>query len=101
MNFNINMKYTKSKKIKSAYNDYIKSDMYRLEHAYKKPSENKKMAFNNCMLFVKSLNGCTPYITSYNGFHFSIAFFGEYNGEQVFVYVTPHNVYYCNAADLL
>lgn len=101
MNFNIKMNYTKGKKIQDAYIKFHKSRIHSLEQAYKNPSENKKIAFNNCMLLVKSLNGCSPYITSYNTFHFSIAFFGEYKGEQVFVYVTPYKVYYCNTADLL
>lgn len=71
---------------------YIDSDKYTLQDCYKKPSIYKKEAFENCKRIMNDVKGHKMKIVSYNGFIFTVGFYGYINNRLNFFYITPEKV---------
>jgi len=71
---------------------YEHSDKTSLSEIYKKPSDKKKRAYDNCKKIMKDLNGYDFRLTGYNYEAFSAAFKCNVDGTEVLIYLTrDHN----------
>ena len=69
---------------------YSQSNLYSLNQCYLKHSNAKNNAFSYCLNLMRKYKGTDLRILSYNTFHFSVGFIGEYEGQKAFFYITPN-----------
>lgn len=82
------MTHCKTKQIKTAHNNYTKSNLYCLSDCYGTHSRNKENAFQYCLSLKEAYNGIQLRIISYNSQCFSVGFIGEIDGQRAFFYIT-------------
>lgn len=78
------MTNTKSKVIKQAYRDYLRSNDTTLWHIYGRFSEYKQRAYDYCVELMRSLDGYDLRIIGHNCDTFSVGF----RTDTHFVYIT-------------
>lgn len=82
------MTHTTQKAIKTAYNEYLKSDRYFLTDCYDRMSEAKRNAWRYCeKLFIDYGSGIIK-ILGFNTFQFSVGFVGWMGDRKAFFYIT-------------
>lgn len=88
------VKFHKNKKIKNAYERYLKSNIDNILDCYDNPSTFKSMVEDNIREFMDKIGGRNYRIISYNSFVFTAGFTCISNGVNIFVYVTPYKTEY-------
>ena len=88
------------KYISSAYYNYQHNCLFnKLKEAYKKPSQEKQIAYQYCRRQYAQLNGHNFRIVSYNGWYFAVGFtitVGYYGKlEECFVWITKYGEFFC------
>ena len=96
------MTHCKQKRMYEAYQRFNKSTAHSIFDVYAKPSEAKQYAFMRCEKRARILKGGCPYIISYNGFFFSVAFFAKHPDTDIdiFVVITPEKELWCYTIEL-
>jgi hypothetical protein len=87
-----------------AHERYKKSTATCLRDVYCMCSEEKEEAFYYCLGTARHMYAYRygrVKIIGWNSQTFSVGFYGIYNGELVFVYITKDNNRYINLADLM
>lgn len=77
-----------TKKLKEAYDRYLKSDMYSLSDAYGSCSAKKRTAWETCRRFCEERGGENLKIIGANTHFFSVGFVYTDEGVRKFVYIT-------------
>lgn len=81
-----------TKKAERFINKYNRSDCYRIEDAYKRPSHTKIAIYESLIRGMNDLNGFYMRITCTNSSFFCCAFRYDDNCKHYLVYITPmHN----------
>ena len=86
---------SKAKRMAYAYDAYLNSDNFYLEHVYNSYSYEKEQAYNFCVTLLRNMNGMGLRIVSHNIYVFTIGFMALIDNEICFVYVTKTATYYC------
>ena len=82
------VKHSNSQVMRTAYRQYMRSDMTELYHCYNSWSHAKQMGMDRCHDMNREFNGDGCRILSYNTNFFSVGFVGEYEGKKAFFYIT-------------
>ncbi len=82
------MLHCKTKQLKNAYRDYLKSTNNHLNDCYNNCSYYKQKAFWYCQDLVKKYDGSALKIIGYNSQTFSAGFIGYINNKKAFFYIT-------------
>lgn len=82
------MTYTKSKIIKSAYQQFLSSQKTQLSDCYANPTKAKREAFDRCIRLCYLHNYDRYRILGYNTNTFSFGFTGLLGNKPAFFYIT-------------
>ena len=82
------MTHTKSKVIKTAYDQWTCSHFSFLSEVYANYSVAKANAMEYCKRVMREYNGWAFRIIGYNCMTFSVGFLGDVEGKKAFFYIT-------------
>lgn len=82
-----------TKRERTAYEDWKRSEMYELYHAYGSASTAKWNAWEYCKRLCRDMNGEGLKVISKNTFQFTVGFEypSEETGEIMFAYITANS----------
>lgn len=87
------VRVTKRKQVKQAYELYRMGNRRTLYDCYKNPSYAKEMAYNMCRDFCWECDGKGDTVLAYNCQGFTFAFIGYLWGKKMFFYITKNRRY--------
>ena len=70
------------------YDAYLKSNTYELYQAYGRCSSAKLKAWDYCKELMWDFHGHGLKIISHNGYQFTAGFMFEYEGKEMFMYIS-------------
>ena len=82
------MTHVNTTAIKSAYDRFLSSYNYTLDHCYERYSRAKERAWQYCEDLMRTHNGCGLKVIGYNTCTFSAGFYFDIDGRDAFCYIT-------------